>query len=141
MKKLFSLLLLSAMLLVSSHAMAQSWGPDFAKFTVTPAAGWTSSPVENGVQLTNNKSVLIIQVVKSSGATPEAFAKAVVAKAGISDPKYTTDSDSCKMVGKKDGTEMTMIFVSAEDNIVIFTTSGPDTDAMGEMMGSLKDAK
>ncbi len=141
MKKLLSCALLATMLLFSAKAMAQNWGPDFAKFTVTPEAGWTASAVDSGVQLTNNKSVLIVQVVKASGMKPEDFAKAVVAKAGISDPNYSTDSEGCKMVGKKDGTEITMIFVSDNDNMAIFTLSGPDTDAMSKMMGTLKDVE
>ena len=140
MKKLLSLALLAAMLIFSSKAMAQSWGPDFAKFNITPEAGWTASAVDSGVQLTNNKSVMIVQVVKSGGMKPEDFAKAVVAKAGITDPKYTSSDEGCKMVGKKEGQEITMVLVADDDKMAIFTLSGPDSEAMGKMMESLQDA-
>ena len=142
MKKLLLSFALFASLLFSSIAMAAVYGPADAKFTVTPAAGWQESAMEGGVQLTNGKSALVIQVTGNGGLTLEAFGDAVISQAGLTDVKKNLDNDTLNIIGKKDGTELQMIISKGDEkHFATFTMAGPDNDAMSEMIGSIKDAE
>ena len=142
MKKLLSLFILAVSLIFASQAIAASYGPDFAKFTIKPLPGWTATEISQGVQVTNGKSALAIVVVKDPGMSLEDFAKAVVQQAGVTDAEYdTSDKDLVTVKGKKDNTKLAFVLTKADGNIVNCTLAGPDTDDMMKIIDSLEDAK
>ena len=143
MQKFLSCLAVLALLLCASLAYAGTYGPADAKFKVTPAPGWTEAPADGGVQLTNGKSALVIVVAPHGGLTLEALGAAVITQLGLTDVTKESSDDMHTIVGKKDSTELKMIFVKLDDgkNVASFTMSGPDTADMEKMVDSLEDVK
>ena len=141
MKKILALMILALSLVFATESMAETYGPDFARFTIKPAAGWTASPVEAGVQVTNGKSVMVINVVKDPGIPLKQFAEVVVQQAGLTGAAVSEEGDQAIIKGKKDGVDLAFVLTKAEGNIVNCTFTGPDIDDMRAMLDTLEDAE
>ncbi|MBQ7584894.1 MAG: hypothetical protein IJU40_01425 [Desulfovibrionaceae bacterium] len=141
MKKILLLLVLALSLTFASQALAETYGPDFARFTVTPPAGWTATAMDGGVQLTNGKSALVITVVKDPGMGLEDFAKAVAQQAGIENSKVESANGMVKVTGKKSGADLQVYLAKDEGKIAVFTLAGPEVEAMQKIIETVEDAK
>ncbi|MCR4667244.1 MAG: hypothetical protein K5657_08110 [Desulfovibrio sp.] len=143
LRPFFTLIPLLATILFSHPAAAETYGPDFARFTIKPEPGWTAKAVTSGVQLTNDKSVLIFQVVKSSGMSPEEFAKRLINDAQIENASYSTEDEVCTIDGRKSGVKIRILLsqLDSKDEIAICSFSGDDEEAMQRMVTSIDDAQ
>ena len=140
MRKLFSGSIVLALLLCASLAMAASYGPAGAKFSIKAPAGWTESAMDGGVQVTNGKSALVLQIVENGGMTPAAFGDEVAKAAGLSDVQKEVDGDLVNINGKKDGTPIQLIISKLDDKFVLSAVlSGPDTEDMQKIIQSMQD--
>ena len=142
MKKLTSLLILCLALSFASVAKAQSYGPDFAKFTLTPQEGWTAQAIDSGVQLSNGQTVATIQVVKSEGNAPEALTKGVVQVLKIADAKFSTDEDSCTAEGTLNGKPIFLIITELDkEKALSVAIIGTDRMPVSKMIETIKDVE
>ena len=142
MKKILSSLVLLATMLCATFALADTYGPEGAKFTLTPQPGWTAKAIDSGVQLQKGNSVLVINVAPHGGAELTAIADGVITASGLTDAKKDKDDDTVIIVGKKDGVDLKIILVKADDkNMVSFTMAGSETDDMSKMIDSIKDVE
>ena len=116
-----------------------TYGPDWAKFTITPAAGWKATAIDGGVQLTKGKSMLIIELEDAKGATPEEFADEFIKKAGLSDSEKDVTEDGVTVSGTTNGTKVEVVIVKEDDKFLSISKIGEDSEDIDEMVDSLQE--
>ena len=141
MKHIFICLAILLAFIFAQNSFAVTYGPPGAKFTIDVPSGWTESLMDGGVQVTNGKSALVIQVVESGGMNPSAFGDAVVKNAGLSDVQSEVDRDLVNINAKKDGTPIQLIIGKLDNKFLVSCVlAGPDKDDIYKIIRSIKDA-
>lgn len=146
MKKCITTLCLVACLALAHQALAapQTFGPDFARFSVDVPNGWTAKSNDGGCQITSGDggSSLSIQVHKNGGKSATELAKAIGEQMGGKVVKMEENApNQTNLYCELDGVRVAVMITVDGDQFVALTMAGSDTDTMQKIAASLADAK
>ena len=140
MKKLFAMLVFSAVLAVASIASAavQQFTTPVIKFSVDIPAGWSvAQTLDSGCILANDAKDTSVTIVvdKADGAPAKAFADAIAEK--LQNSKVEADEDGDYTVTAEQNGVPVLCFVSVDKDSV----AGKDTDTASKIVDSLEEVQ
>ena len=139
MARFFSAVLFLAIVLGVVQAWAASYGPDDAKFTLKVPDGWTATPIDGGVQVSNGSSVLSILEVEHDGMTLEEFGDGVIAMTGLNAATMDTDGETLRISGQKFGRVVQCYLHKIDAKYLLSVILvGLDISTMKEMIASVQ---
>ena len=145
MRNMCCALFLAASLLFAGQAFAapQVFDSPAGKFSIDVPAGWTAKAVDMGCQIDDNsgKNSMSVQFKKAEG-DPKAFAKALVEHMKAKVVKENVGEDGTVTVAcKLDDLDLIVVVAPIENFWSICVMGGPDTQAMSNIVGTMKDAQ
>ncbi len=145
MKKLFAALCLAGCLALAapSSAAVQTFGPDYARFTIDVPDGWKATPNDGGCQLISpdENSSFSVQVQKSGGKSAAELTQLIGKEIGGKILK-TEDINPGQtyMEAEVDGVRIKLTVIVDGDKFCAITMAGSDEAAMFGIMDTLQDA-
>ena len=146
MKKFVTALCLAGCLSLAapSFAAVQTFGPDYAKFTVDVPDGWKATPNDGGCQLVSpdEKSSFSVQVQKSGGKSAAEVTKIIGKETGWKILKTEDINPSQTYVeAEVDGVKIKFSVIVDGDKFCAITMAGPDEATMTKIMQTFDGAK
>ena len=129
---------------VPGLAATQTFGPDFARFTVDVPDGWTAKPNDGGCQITapDGGTSVSIQVQKSGGKSASELAGLISKQMGGKVVKTEDEGPNQTTVyAEIDGVRVALMIIVDGDKFAAFTMAGSDAEAMKKIAASVADAQ
>lgn len=140
MQNIVAALVVLVYILCASTAYAAVYGHEGARFTVTPSDSWTEKSVVGGVQLSNGKSDLIVQMVPDDGLEIEDFADGVIKITGMTNVTKEKNGVLFIVHGSILDAYVHLFFSKIDEGLMLSCMmTGPDVDTMKKMISSIKN--
>ncbi len=146
MKKFIAAFCLAGCLALAAPSVAavQTFGPDYAKFTVDVPDGWKATPNDGGCQLISpdGNSSFSVQVQKSGGKPASELTRLIGQEMGWKVLKTEDiNPDQTYVEAEIDGVRVKFSVIVDGDKFCAITMAGSDEAAMTKILQSFDGAK
>lgn len=121
----------------------KTFGPDFARFSVTVPTGWRADAQESGclLQSADNKTALSVQIYGSVTQSANEIADILITQLGVKIHK--TDSNGFNemvVYGEMDGVRIVLLITVKDETCMVVTFAGSDSQGLEKIFDSMQDA-